>query len=114
MLQSRTTRSVLRCIADYWGGEDQTHCLNAPPVILRVSCPSNLHLPPTDSAGTVLSAGYCYDVTCSVVCVSVSVFCTLVNPAKTDEAIEMLFGVQTREDPGNHHELDGSHISATW
>ena len=50
---------------------------------------------------TYVDAAYCYRPT-SVVCRSV----TLVSPAKTDEPIEMPFGLRTRVGPRNHV-LDG-------
>jgi len=42
----------------------------------------------------------------ALVCGSVNRSVTLVSPAKTAEAIEMLFGLRTRVGPGNHV-LDG-------
>ena len=69
----------------------------------------------TTNAGDILLGGfartryvdeaYCYRPT-SVVCRSV---CMLVSPAEAAEPIEMLFGLRTRVDLGNHV-LDGVHI----
>jgi len=53
---------------------------------------------------TYVDAAYCYR-TSSVVCRSV----TLVSPAKTDEPIEMPFGLRTWLGSGNHV-LDGVQI----
>jgi len=55
---------------------------------------------------TYVGAVYCYRPR-SVVCRSICWFVTLVSPAKTVESIDMMFGVRTRVDPGNHV-LDGA------
>jgi len=49
------------------------------------------------------------DVARSVVCVSVCMLGTPVSSAKTDESIEMSFGMQTPVDPRNHALDRGAH-----
>jgi len=57
---------------------------------------------------TYVDAAYCYRPS-SVVCRSVCRSATLVSPAKTAEAIDMLFELRIRVGPGNHV-LDGVQI----
>jgi len=61
-----------------------------------------------------VDATYCYRRS-SVVCLSVCLSVTIVNPAKSAEPIEMSFGdtESGRVGPGNHV-LGGVHIDATW
>jgi len=49
----------------------------------------------------VVHAAYCYRPS-SAVCLSVHQSVTLVSPAKTTEAIEMLFPLRTQVGPRNH------------
>jgi len=63
-----------------------------------------------------LDAAYCYrpsSVVYRSVCLSVGLSVTAVSPAKTDEPIEMPFGIRTRAGPMSHV-LVGVHTGATW
>jgi len=60
---------------------------------------------------TAYGADYCYTSSVSVqVCVSIG---HQHEPRRTDEPIQMMFGIRTHVGTRNHV-LDGTHVDATW